>query len=208
MRLQNKHLVLLLYFWWLPAIVSAAAVDQLSDKLDQITSVTAKFVQTTQDRYGDVVNLSEGRLLVGPEGRFNITTVMPFEQQLISDGEDIYTYDPELEQVIVRALIKDATQVPILVLGNADPDFLSKYEVRLEKDTQDSQEFSLTATENSVFDRLHLVFAQGQPQRIWFQDSLGQTTEIQLSEVNTNDFIPEETFKFMVPDGVDLIDDR
>ena len=80
--------------------------------------------------------------------------------------------------------------------------------MRLEKDTQDSQEFSLTAAENSVFDRLHLVFAQGQPRRIWFQDSLGQTTEIQLSEVNTNDFIPEETFKFMVPDGVDLIDDR
>ena len=131
MRLQNKHLVLLLYFWWLPAIVSAAAVDQLSDKLDQITSVTAKFVQTTQDRYGDVVSRLEGSVcLVGPEGRFNITTVMPFEQQLISDGEDIYTYDPELEQVIVGALIKDATQVPIIVLGNADPDFLS--EVRSE----------------------------------------------------------------------------
>ena len=185
-----------------------SAAEQLSLKLSNIESLGASFVQSTSDRYGELVSVSEGRLVVGTSGRFNITTDTPFEQQLVSDGEDFYTFDPELDQVIVRRLVKDASQIPILVLGNGDPDFLKDYDVTLEEQDNRVSSFTLIATGNSVFDRLQLVFEHALPKRIWFQDSLGQTTEIQLLEVTLNQTVPESDFQFAVPEGVDLIDDR
>jgi len=197
----------LLVMWSVAHTSYADPGTQLAERLNGIAALQADFTQRTRDRYGEVVNLSVGQLVVGANGKFNVRTDSPFEQHLVSNGEDFYTFDPDLEQVIVRPLVRDVSQVPILLLGNADPDFLKRYDVT--RRVNDSEtEFALTSTDNGVFSRLNMVFAGQLPSEIWLEDSLGQTTEIQLSQVVLNEPSLDKVFQFTVPDGVDLIDDR
>jgi outer membrane lipoprotein-sorting protein len=53
-----------------------------------------------------------------------------------------------------------------------------------------------------------LSFSQSKPGAITMTDSLGQMTSIQFSDVQINQTIPEATFQYVIPEGVDLIDDR
>ncbi len=185
-------------------LASADPQSELGGLLSEVKSFGAEFVQTTQDRQGEVVSVSEGSLLVSTGGKFRIETAQPFSQQLISNGEDFYNYDLELEQVVVRPLVKDVGQVPILMLGNADPDeFLDEYLV--EKKTRS---FVLNPKSSGVFEYLALTFQGNTPEAITFKDSLGQTTEIQFSNGSLNPSFLPDVFEFVLPDGIDLVDDR
>lgn len=181
----------------------------LLEKLNQIGNVQAEFVQRTSDRDGNVINVSKGTLTASEGGKFRIENTEPFPQQLVSNGDDFYSYDPELEQVILRYLVKDVSQVPILILGSSDPNLLNDFEISQSSE----QSFLLSAVNNSVFEQLEITFQTAetfaaQPAAIWFRDSLGQTTEINLSQVRLNQPLAPNLFEFEVPDGVDLIDDR
>jgi len=190
----------------------ADSKTDLIEKLNEIKSVTADFSQETRDQSGTTVNLSQGQLGVASGGKFNLQTREPFEQHIISDGEDLYTYDVDLDQVVVQPLIKDPTQVPILLLGNANQEVLAQFDVQTlnatDDETQD-QAFQLrTNDSSSVIEWINLGFKDGLPVAISLRDSLGQTTVIQLTHVTLNTELAAERFVFVLPEGVDLIDDR
>lgn len=202
--------------WLFSALAIADGVlspeSQLLDQLNSVTTLNASFSQLTTDRVGTVVNVSEGKLWAAPAGKFKIHATSPFEQILVSNGEDFYTYDPDLEQVIVRSLVKDVTQTPILLLGNARPEFLANYaisEVEPEAEQEGYQIFLLEANDpSSVFEMLNLEFLGNKPSAMTLKDSLGQTTRIDFSDVVVNVEPDANLFEFVVPDNVDLIDDR
>lgn len=209
MRLLSSCLYLLLL---LSGATHADIQSDLLSRLNQIKTVSAQFVQETRDQSGAVVNASKGQLTVGEGARFNVQSEEPFPQQLISDGEDLYNYDVELEQVVVQPLVKDATQVPILLLGNADPNVLEQYQVErlaVSDDAKETEVFELKARNPaSVIEWITLTFVSGLPNTISLKDSLGQSTQIQLESVALNPEVEAGVFLFELPDGVDLIDDR
>lgn len=209
MRLLNSLFLLLLVA---AGPVSANSKAELISKLNQINSITAHFAQETSDQSGAIVNLSRGQLQVANGGKFNIETMEPFEQHIVSDGEDLYTYDLDLDQVVVQPLVKDPTQVPILLLGNANPEVLAAFEVHVIEQPDSNQQnvaFQLqTEDPSSVIEWINLVFEDGIPTTISLRDSLGQTTTISLDNVALNPEIEAERFIFTLPEGVDLIDDR
>ncbi len=190
----------------------ADSKTDLIEKLNGIKSVTADFSQETKDQSGTTVNLSQGQLGVASGGKFNVQTQEPFEQHIISDGEDLYTYDVDLDQVVVQPLVKDPTQVPILLLGNANQEVLSQFDVQtLDAPDEDTlnQTFQLRTNDpGSVIEWINLGFNAGLPVAISLQDSLGQTTVIQLTNVTLNSELAADRFVFELPEGVDLIDDR
>lgn len=197
-------LVLLL----LPVITFADAKEMLAQRLEALKSMQAEFEQTTANERGDIINTSLGSLALASGGRFCIQTRTPFPQLLVADGKDLYTYDEDLAQVIVKPLGQDIKQVPILLFGNADLSFLEDYEVSLTGPNSQAA-FSLRPRiTDSVFQTLTLQFDGDTPSAISLVDSLGQTTSIQLSAVGINQPIPAAMFQYQIPDGVDLIDDR
>jgi outer membrane lipoprotein carrier protein len=201
-----KSVVLLLFVFCSAA--SASPQESLSEKLSALKTVSAAFIQTTTDSSGEVVSLSEGSLAVGQHGKFRIESTVPYEQQLVSNGEDFYTYDPDLEQVVIRKLVKDVKQVPILILGNADPTFLQEYEV-IQIEALSGEEYLLTAnSQDTVFETLSLHFVEDAPRQIVLLDSLGQTTKIELNAVSSNTMLEDSLFDFVMPENVDVIDDR
>ncbi len=205
---SGRMALLALLLTVLPITASADAKNLLAERLDLLTSMRADFEQITATESGDIINTSLGKLALTAGGRFNIETLAPFPQLLVSDGIDLYTYDEELSQVIVQPLSQDIRQVPILLFGNANVNFLKDYNVTLVGDDE-RPEFSLQPLlADTVFQTLTLRFMGDTPSGITLMDSLGQLTDIQLSDVQVNQSIPSSTFQYEIPEGVDLIDDR
>ena len=196
-----------------PVLALAGAVDAkdaLVERLNSLKSMQAEFEQHTVNERGEVINTSLGSLALVSGGKFNIATRAPFPQLLVADGVDLYSYDEDLNQVIVKPLGQNIKQVPILLFGNTNLGFLEDYKVSQHVlDNGADAEFSLQPRiPDSVFETLILSFDAATPSSLTMTDSLGQVTSIQFSDVQINHTIPEATFQYVVPEGVDLIDDR
>ncbi|MFT7469620.1 MAG: outer membrane lipoprotein carrier protein [Candidatus Pseudothioglobus sp.] len=182
--------------------------DALVQLLSSIQSVTANYAQITLDKDSRVVQQLDGNLSVNGPGRFRLESLAPSAQTLVSDGDSFWSYDSDLEQVIITPLQRDITQVPILLLGGDASAIAASYQVAY--DQQAGRDlYRLTPLDtSSLFDSLTLAFVAGEPRAIILRDSLGQQTQIEMTRVVLNQPISEDTFIFTPPAGVDVIDDR
>ena len=206
MRLRSKILWLLLLC--VPPLASASPAQLLGDYLKAVGSMQAEFEQTTVNSYGDTTNSSQGTLSLKRGGHFFIQTKTPFPQILVADGVDLFTFDEDLNQVVVKPLVRDIKQVPILLFGSSDQSFLDDYHVTQIDEKTYTQFILKPQTADGIFETLVLKFVGDAPLGIDLRDSLGQNTQILLSNVKTNVALADSVFEFTVPPGVDLIDDR
>jgi len=191
-----------------PSILRADSSQQLWEKLSAIHSFQAAFVQTTLSSTGNPLQSSTGQLLVGGKAKFKIETYAPYPQTLVSDGQDFWSYDPDLEQVVVSKLSLDINKVPILLFGSQDPSLLDAYHVSV-FETDALQHFVLEPRANdSLFEILTLSFKENVPVAISLQDTLAQKTHLQLSKIKINSNLNTEVFDFVIPSGIDVIDER
>mgnify|MGYP002635875061 FL=1 len=218
MRLNRRWLVLLLT-WSIGG--QAAMADDAADKpqtmdrsaqlirqLDQLQTLSASFIQTTINSQQHVVQQARGQLWVSTPGKFRLETLEPAIQTLVSDGDTFWSFDSDLEQVIITRLQRDITQVPILLLGGDAKAITDEYLVVYYAEDQHDFFVLEPRQEGSLFESLTIAFAADTPVSIVLRDSLGQRTQIELTDVDRNRQLPETTFTFVPPTEVDVIDDR
>ena len=210
MRRLSRLLALLLGFaaFAVGAEEPVTPAQKLKGLLSQLASIEATFVQATMDAEKRTAQESSGQLWVRNPAQFRIETTAPFVQTLVSDGTSLWTFDADLEQVIVGVLDKDLEQVPVLLLGGAAERIESEYEIAFYA-SEDLDHFVLVPTNPaSLFERLELEFKGGVPFALSISDSIGQHTRIRFSDVQINTESGEGRFTFEPPAGVDVIDDR
>jgi len=191
--------------------VNSASIDQSAEligQLQQIQTLTASYIQTTVDNRQQLVQQARGSVWVSAPGKFRLETNEPATQTLVSDGEIFWSFDKDLEQVVVSRLERDISQVPILLFGGDAEAIADEYLVVYF--TEDDHDFYVLEPreEASLFESLTLTFVAGEPVSIVLRDSLGQRTQIEFSDLVANQLIADGTFTFVPPAGVDLIDDR
>lgn len=198
-----------LLFYPLSADEPAGYSELLSSYLSHISTLSGKFEQDTSipgDHNSTVVY--RGEIWISKPNRFRVDTILPSLQSLVSDGEDFWFYDEDLEQVIVSKLNRDLSQVPILLFSSDIDSIEDSYEIGGYED-EDGQYFLLQpVSETSLFRSLTLAFHDGIPSAIEISAATGQMTRIRLKQVVVNEHIPANRFSFDVPDNVDVIDDR
>ena len=88
-----------------PAIaVDGAGIDVLRDYLNGLESFSAAFAQERYDEYGELLETASGRCLVKRPGRFRWSYTSPYLQSIIGDGDTLWIYDEDLEQVTVNPM--------------------------------------------------------------------------------------------------------
>ena len=98
------RLFLMLLLW--PVMAQADAVQRLHDFFRNTTSMRADFYQVVFDNQGRKVQEVKGVMQLQRPGKFRWDYKQPYVQLVVGDGEKVWLYDPELEQVTVRALGK------------------------------------------------------------------------------------------------------
>jgi outer membrane lipoprotein carrier protein len=187
-----------------------ARVDELGEKLvrdflTNITTLEGRFEQSLIDAEGAIVETNSGTLEIERPSRFRWSYQEPYEQWLVADGVNIWSYDLDLGQVTVKPQKQALANTPALLLGGAE-DALEQFDfagttiesvttwVRL--DPKDKE---------SGFNRVELGFIDSELRRMVFFDHLEQTTLVALHDVIVNEPIASARFDFVVPDDVDLV---
>ncbi len=210
---------IVLFLWLVCQIISPGHVsadpsiaNQLQEILSHVVTMHSSFSQVTLGADNQKLQTSEGELWLGGNARFRIVTARPFEQILVSDGIDFWSYDADLEQVIVSPLETDLQKVPILLFGNTDINMLANYQLSFYEENGSNgivQHYVLKPmAPESLFETLTIGLVDSSPVEISILDSLDQKTRIRFHEAELNNPIPDEVFVFKTPDSVDVIDDR
>ncbi|MGB5580782.1 MAG: outer membrane lipoprotein chaperone LolA [Woeseia sp.] len=173
--------------------------------IDDIRTMSARFEQSLVDADDNIVEESSGTLEILRPGRFRWSYSEPYEQLLVADGLNVWSYDRDLEQVTVKPQAEVLGSTPALLLGGAG-DVLAEFE-RAEsfEDRGTTWVRLVPVQEDSGFASVDLGFTDALLSRMIFIDSLGQSTLIALFDVVTNKPIDEARFAFVPPADADLV---
>jgi outer membrane lipoprotein carrier protein len=189
---------------------SQATVDELGEKLvnDFLTDVVTmqgRFEQSLIDADGTVVEESAGTLEIERPSRFRWAYSDPYEQWLVADGVNIWSYDVDLAQVTVKPQAQALSNTPALLLGGSG-NALEQF--RFEGSMVENETTWVRmrpVDESSGFNRVELGFFDGELSRMVFFDNLEQTTLVALYDVVVNQPIDAAHFEFVVPEDADLV---
>lgn len=193
-----------------PLSFTALAADdaqQLADLLEPLETYSADFEQQILDGSGQRLQQASGQMWLSRPGKFRWEVAAPYPQEVVSDGEDVFLYDPDLEQVTVQALDARVTHTPALLLSGSAADLAENYTVSHQQQG-DTETFTLTPrSADTLFEELKMTFYDGRFGALQMNDSTGQRTAIEFSNIEVNTTVDESHFVFEIPDGVDVIRD-
>ncbi len=177
----------------------------VDDFINNVRTMSGRFEQQLVDADGNVVDESSGTIEIRKPGRFRWTYLEPYEQIIVADGLNIWSYDVDLEQVTVKAQADVLASTPALLLGGSQQ-VLEDFEYIGSFTDRDTVWVRLRpkSTENG-FTSIELGFNDGQLGRMIFSDNLGQTTLIALFDLSLNEDIDDRRFVFSPPAGVDVV---
>jgi outer membrane lipoprotein carrier protein len=204
-----KRIGLLLFIVASPVCVSAEEADEgklLLDRfLNDVRTMSARFEQSLIDADNVVVEESNGVLEIQRPGRFRWVYDQPYEQIMVADGLNVWSYDVDLAQVTVKAQQDVLGGTPALLLGGTD-NVLDDFEYAESFSDRGTVWIHLVPrSTNNGFTKIELGFDDGILRRMIFSDNLQQSTLIALFDVQINEQIPADHFEFVPPKDVDLV---
>lgn len=181
------------------------AAERLNTLLSRANTMTADFSQMTLSSNGANLQEASGSLVLKRPGMFRWHTDPPAEQLLVSDGEQIWLYDPDLEQVTIQKMDKRLTHTPALLLSGDVSTLEENFNITV-VESGNVSEFLLTPLVNdTLFDNLRLSFLDGKINDMQLSDAVGQRTNILFHDVTVNEGVQQDQFTFDIPQGVDVI---
>lgn len=205
---SNKHLAkLLAVIAFAPMLVHAAALDQFKSFVASTKAARGEFSQQQVkmiDGTAKVSNVSSGSFSFARPGKFIWTYVKPYEQLLQADGDKLYIFDKDLNQVTIKKLGDALASSPAAILFGSN-DLEQNFTLK-EAGSKDGLEW-LEATpkaKDSTFEQIGIGLRNGVPQAMELRDSFGQVSLLTFRHFEKNPALPANGFKFVVPKGADV----
>ncbi len=192
---------------------ASAAVPAKSLGRERMASFTkglkrlgARFEQRVFDPNGRPSETSSGSVKLSAPRQFRWEYLKPTPQLIVADGDQIWIYDPELEQVTVRNQSMAEQSSPLAVL--IDPTELDRQYKVTDGGKSGGLDWLVLVPrkeEDAPFQRAKLGFGAAGLVRMELNDQLGQRTVIGFSAWQRNPAFSEGTFRFTPPKGVDVV---
>lgn len=187
---------------------SAGAAEELSSILSSYETYQADFIQIVVGENGGRVQETRGSLKAKRPGLFYWETAAPLSQFIVSDGDTVEVYDPDLEQVTIHKLDDRVQSTPALLLSGEVDNLDETYEVSQRRIGELTQEFTLVPKgADSLFVSLRLSFFDGELQEMRMEDSLAQISILSFDSIELNKKVDQNAFTLEYPEEVDVIRD-
>jgi outer membrane lipoprotein carrier protein len=185
---------------------SATGLDQLKTFLETNRSARGVFTQTVIAKSGRKPQVSAGIFALQRPGKFRWSYEKPYKQLLVSDGNKLWSYDPELNQVAVKKLGSAIGSSPAALLAGQD---LDKHFELKEGIAADGLEFVEATPKggDASFERMKIGFAANRPVSMEIHDSFGQVTVLRFTQFEANPVLGAGLFRFVAPAGADVVGD-
>jgi len=188
------------------AAFAADSVARVDAYLASLKTLTAAFVQIVQDKQGQVTERATGTLSISRPNRFRWDYREPYAQTIVADGKKLWLYDPDLEQVTVRSLEQGLGTTPAMLLSGSGKvgDAFSAGPIEQQKSWTWYR--LVPKQKGSDFERVSLGFdSRNELAAMELVDKLGQTTTIEFSLVKRGAALGDALFRFVPPQGADVI---
>ena len=189
--------------------VHAGAIDKLHQFLESTKTLRAGFTQIVVAKNGTRPQQSSGVMIFSRPGKFRWQIEKPYSQLLVSDGEKVWIYDPDLRQVTVKKVGNALGGTPAALLAgeSGGKSTLEKSFTLREAGEREGLEWveAVPKSQESGFEKLRLGFAGNDLKAMELFDNFGQTTSLYFSNLERNPVIAASLLSFKPPAGVDVI---
>jgi outer membrane lipoprotein carrier protein len=173
--------------------------------VESVQTMRGRFEQSLVDASDTIVESSSGTFQIRRPGQLRWSYEQPYEQLLVADGLNVWSYDVDLAQVTVKPQAEVLSSTPALLLGGAH-DVLEDFAYDGSFEDRGTDWVRLLPRDpDSNFESVELGFSDGTLTRMIFADNLDQTTLVAMHDVVLNEPIDPERFHFVPPKGVDVV---
>jgi outer membrane lipoprotein carrier protein len=196
------------------AAAASADAAALADRLKTLDHYAASFRQAIADGRGRILEESTGYVLLQrPDFKWVVDD--PYPQVIVSQGDELKIYDPDLDQLTIKPLGEALSDTPISLLTRDDVALDDRFLVTrvtseglsggAGADPAGWEMFSVTPRdEDSLFAEIRLTFSPTGLTSLGILDHLGQYTEIRF-QADPGRVIQSADFELEVPPGTDVI---
>lgn len=196
----------------------ASGIEQLKAFVAQVHSARGAFVQrevkapsARQGASAAVANAmrtaqtSSGTFVFARPGKFIWSYEKPYQQRLQSDGQMLYVYDHDLNQVTKRRLGGALGASPAAILFGSN-DLEKSFTLRDVGMKGGLDWLELTPkTKDTQFQSVGIGFRNGNLEAMELHDVFGNVTLLTFSNIQKNPPLNASRFRFVVPKGADVI---
>ena len=194
----------------------ADGLQSLENFVKSASSGRADFVQVVsspaRDGHTARSKTSSGSFQFLRPNRFRFDYKKPFPQSIVADGQTLWLYDVDLNQVTARPQSVALGSTPAALIAAA-PDLRALQAEFTLATAPDSEGLRwLLATpraRDGQLNAIRLGFRQGDQGTelsvLDIQDNFGQRSVIRFANIEINPRLAEETFRFKPPKGADVI---
>lgn len=195
----------------------AAGMESLETFLRTVGSARADFTQvvTSPARDGQAARTktSTGSFEFQRPGRFRFIYRKPFDQTIVADGQTLWLFDADLNQVTARKQAQVLGSTPAALIASAQDLRALQAEFTIESaPARDGLEWVVATPKNrdGQLQSVQVGFKAGSDKAVNLAaleilDNFGQRSSLRFSRVEINPTLAADTFVFKPPPGADLI---
>ena len=185
----------------------ANAVEVFDHFLNELQTIHAQFEQKQLSEKGELLESAQGEFYLHRPGKFRWDYQKPYHQLIIADGEKVWIYDEDLEQVTVKNLKNALGKTPALLLSS-EQKVEENFTITVLPPQSNLTRLELKPRDTETqFDSIRLILEDKTLQKLELTDHLGQTTYITFRNIKRNEKLDMDLFIFTPPAGVDMIEE-
>lgn len=197
------------------AIDGPEVIERVQKQFDKLRTLSARFEKRHFWKLVDQTQSVKGHLHVEKPNRFRLESEI---RTVVTDGKTAWSYDPQNEQVLLNdyvAVEDDRSYEKLLfdlvLLGGYEdrftPTYVSEEKVRGKRchvvDLRSKDQGAYIETVRLWIDRKEWLV-----RRVEYQNINGDVTTYELDQLKRNKKLKEGVFRFVAPEGVEVVDLR
>ena len=192
----------------IPLLAQASALEQFKAFVAGTKSARGEFNQRMVKEEGGKMRVSStanGVFIFARPGKFIWTYQKPYEQVLQADGEKLFIYDKDLNQVTIKTLGNAIGSSPAAILFGSND--LEKNFALSEGGLREGIEWlqAIPKAKDTSFEKIGIGLKDGVPVAMELRDSFGQISLLTFTKFEKNPSLPANQFHFALPKGADVL---
>ena len=180
-------------------------IGELDLLLRDITTISADILQLIIESDGAVLEETEIKMLLKRPDRLYWETVSPFQELIVTNGEILWNYQPDLEQVTIEDWDSEDSELAAQLLNGRTETLSNDYYVAM-INADDNKSFELSPKmSDSIYDLVTVSFIDDVLDMIHLDGRNGEQTVWQFNNLVMNSLIENNSFEFEVPDDIEVV---
>ncbi|MDX9996090.1 MAG: outer membrane lipoprotein chaperone LolA [Rhodocyclaceae bacterium] len=186
------------------SLAAAGGIDQLKAFWAETHAAQGTFAQSVVAKSGRKPQNSTGSFSLARPGKLRWSYEKPYKLLLVADGQQLWTYDADLNQVTVGKMDQALGATPAALLTGEG---LDRHFTLSEAGAADGLEVvdAVPKAADSTFARVRIGLSNNLPRLMEVQDNFGQTTTLLFTDFNPNPMLSKDAFRFVPPKGADVV---